>query len=205
MKEAGPIKYKRKKLNLNVKREFQIWLLVRMIGVVLVSTLVAVLILYFYSRQEISASFYSAHIQIRRVSDLLIPVIAAGAFISLLSGIVLALFLPQKIAGPIFRIQKGLETIGKGDLTEHIVLRRNSIFKDLAAEVNTTTTSLRTRVGAVKEIQQELDKLLSTLEAEEARSLLKRQNVALERLKTEAGDESLHVQQCNHPINLILF
>lgn len=188
MKEAGPIKYKRKKLNLNVKREFQIWLLVRMIGVVLVSTLVAVLILYFYSRQEISASFYSAHIQIRRVSDLLIPVIAAGAFISLLSGIVLALFLPQKIAGPIFRIQKGLETIGTGDLTEHIVLRRNSIFKDLAAEVNTTTTSLRTRVDAVKEIQQELDQLLSTLKAEEARSLLKRQKVALESLKTDAGN-----------------
>ena len=188
MEETNPRKYKRKKLNLTVKREFQIWLLLRIIGVIVLSTLVAVVILYFYSRQEISASFYSAHIQIRRVSDLLLPVIAAGAFISLLSGVLLALFLPQKIAGPIFRIQKGLKTIGEGDLTEHIVLRRYSIFQDLAAEVNTTTTSLRARVNAVKELQQELDTLLATLEHEEARALLKRQKEALARLKTEASD-----------------
>src|SRR6056297_3859872 len=84
MEETKSKKYKRKKLNLTVKREFQIWLLLRIIGVIVISTLVAVVILYFYSRQEISASFYSAHIQIRRVSDLLLPVIAAGAFISLL-------------------------------------------------------------------------------------------------------------------------
>lgn len=188
MNETRPVKYKRKKLNLSVKREFQLWLLVRIIGVVVFSTLVAVVILYFYSRQEISANFYSAHIQIRRVSDLLVPVIAAGAFISLLSGIVLSLFLPQKIAGPLFRIQKGLETIGTGDLTEHIVLRRHSIFQDLAAEVNTATTSLCTRVIVVKELQQELDKLLTTLEHEEARLLLKRQEKALSRLQTEKID-----------------
>jgi methyl-accepting chemotaxis protein len=188
MKETKPIKYKRKKLNLSVKSEFQRWLLVRIIGVVVVSTLVAVVILYFYSRQEISASFYSAHIQIRRVSDLLLPVIAAGASISLLSGIILALFLPQKIAGPIFRIQKALETIGTGDLTEHIVLRQHSTFQDLAEAVNDTTTNLRTRVNAVKEIQQELDKLLSDLENEEARSLLIRQKKALARLQTERND-----------------
>src|SRR6056297_4363666 len=167
MEETKSKKYKRKKLNLTVKREFQIWLLLRIIGVIVISTLVAVVILYFYSRQEISASFYSAHIQIRRVSDLLLPVIAAGAFISLLSGIVLALFLPQKIAGPIFRIQKGLETIGTGDLTEHIVLRRNSTFKDLAEAVNTTTANLRVRVDEVKENQEALDSLLSALENKE--------------------------------------
>lgn len=188
MEKTKPIRYKRKKLNLAIKREFQIWLLVRIIGVVIVSTLVAVLILYFYSRQEISESFYSAHIQIRRVSDLLIPVIAVGACISLLSGAALALFLPQKIAGPIFRIQKGLETIGTGDLTEHIVLRRNSTFKDLAEAVNTTTTSLRVRVDDIKEIHGELDRLLSASENEDARPLLDRQKKALERLQTTKSD-----------------
>lgn len=186
MKDSKPIMYKRKKLNLSVKREFQFWLLVRIVGVVIVSTLIAVLILYFYSRQEISASFYSAHIQIRRVSDLLIPVIAAGAFISLLSGIVLALFLPQKIAGPIFRIQKGIETVGKGDLTEHIVLRKNSIFKDLAETVNISTTNLRTQVEEIKDIQRELSEVISVLENAAAGTLLERQREALTRLQTRS-------------------
>ena len=185
-----PVKkqFKRKKLNLSVKREFQMWLLVRIIGVICVSSLVAVLVLYLYSRQEISSTFYSAHIQLRRVSDLLFPVIAAGAFVSLLSGVALAIFLPQKIAGPIYRIQKGLETIGSGDLTEHIVLRKRSIFKDLAAAVNDTTANLRDRVEAVKEIQRELDGIISELKDDEAAAVVARQDAALGRLRTRAED-----------------
>ena len=72
------MKHKRKKLNLQVKRQFQVWLLVRILGTVLLSSGVAALILYFYAHQEVGASFYDAHIKIRRVSDLLIPVVLAG-------------------------------------------------------------------------------------------------------------------------------
>ena len=175
---------RRKKLNLSVNREFQMWLLVRIVGVVIVSSLVAVFILYFYSRQEISSSFYSAHIQIRRVSDLLIPVIAAGAFVSLLSGIALALFLPQKLAGPIYRVQKSLEVIAGGDLTEHVSLRRNDTLMDLAASVNETTTALRVRIQEIKEIQGELDRIMVTLENRHAVDVSARQNAALGRLRT---------------------
>ena len=175
---------KRRKLNLAVKRQFQIWLLARIVGVVVVSSLVAVLILYFYSRQEISSSFYKAHIQIRRVSDLLLPVMAAGAFVSLLSGVILALFLPQKLAGPVFRIQKSLDVIKNGDLTEKIILRRNDTLQDLAGSVNETTADLRSRILEIKEIQRELDKVVGALQHQEASAVLARQNEALGRLRT---------------------
>lgn len=182
-KERG--RHKRKKLNLAVKREFQMWLLVRIVGVVIASTLMAVLILYFYSRQEISSSFYSAHIQIRRVSDLLLPVMAAGAFVSLLSGVILALFLPQKLAGPVYRIQKSLDLIKDGDLTEQIVLRRNDTLQDLADSVNETTAGLRGRIQDIKEIQRELDQVVGALKDQEAAAVSTRQNVALGRLRTD--------------------
>jgi len=185
MEHKGKKRYKRKKLNLGVNRQFQMWLLIRIIGVVIVSSLVAVLILYFYSRREISSSFYTAHIQIRRVSDLLLPVIAAGAFVSLLSGLILAIFLPQKIAGPVFRVQKGLEKIGDGDLTEHVGLRPNDTFKDLADSVNKTTANLRTRIQEIKEIQQELDQIITSLDYKEAVAISARQNDTLDRLRTQ--------------------
>ena len=177
-------RFKRKKLNLAVKREFQMWLLVRILGVVIVSALAAVFILYLYSRQEISTTFYSAHIQLRRVSDLLFPVIAVGGVISLLSGLVLALFLPQKLAGPVYRIQKGLAVIKEGDLTEKIVLRKNDTLKDLAESVNETTASLRERIEEIKVIQKELDQVLETLEHQQAAAVSARQNQALERLRS---------------------
>jgi len=185
MKDQWNKRNRRKKLNLAVKREFQMWLLARIFGVVFVSALAAILILYFYSRQEISSSFYTAHIQIRRISDLLIPVMAAGAFVSLLSGIVLAMFLPQKLAGPIYRIQKSLEVIAGGNLTEHIVLRRNDTLMDLADSVNETTAGLRTKIREIKAIQAELNRMLVSLEHKEALVVSARQDAALEGLRTE--------------------
>jgi methyl-accepting chemotaxis protein len=184
MDNQKKIFYKRKKLNLSVKRQFQMWLLVRILGVVFVSALVAVLILYFYSRQEISSSFYSAHIQIRRVSDLLLPVMAAGAFVSLLGGMVLAVFLPQKIAGPLFRIEKDLEMIRQGDLTCQIRLRKNDTLTELADSVNETTADLRARIQEVKDIQRELDGIIASLEHREAAAVSARQREALERFRT---------------------
>ncbi len=176
--------YKRKKLNMAVKRELQMWLLLRILGVVVVSTLVSVLILYLYSRQEIATTFYSAHIQLRRVSDLLFPVLAAGGVVSLLSGLALALFLPQKIAGPIFRIQKGLSLIQAGDLTEKISLRQNDILTDLADSVNDTTADFRTRMQALKALQKELEQLSESLENDALQKVSRRQGETLEQLKT---------------------
>lgn len=188
MKELKKKGHERKKLNLAVKRDFQLWLLVRIAGVVIVSSLVAVLILYFYSNQEISSSFYSAHIQIRHVSDLLFPVLAAGAIVSLLSGMALALFLPQKVAGPIYRVQRSLTLIGGGDLTERLALRKKDIFEDLADSVNETTISLGVRIEEIKEIQRELAGVIAALEDEAADALLERQNRALSRLRTSRDE-----------------
>ncbi len=135
---------------------FQRWLLVRIVGVTLICSLVAALILFFYARNEITSSFFDAHIKIRRVSDLLLPVVIAGSMVSLLSGIVLSLFLPQKIAGPIFRIEQDLKPIQKGDLTSLIKLREGDVLKELASEVNIATTETRDRVEKSKDALADL-------------------------------------------------
>lgn len=176
--------HKRKIVNLGVKYDFQLWLLIRILGVVLLSTLVAVLILYFYTRQEIAGSFYTAHVQIRRVSDLLIPVMAAGAFVSVLSGILLAVFLPQKIAGPVYRVQKGLEQLAAGNLNDYVKLRRGDAFGDLAESINTASGSLRHRIDELKELQSELEILLADVEHREASALAQRQGELLKYLRT---------------------
>lgn len=150
--------YKRKKLNMAVKREFQRWLLLRIFGVVLLSSLIAVLILYFYTRRELGESFYDAHITIRQVSDLLWLVIAAGGTISLLGGMLLAIFLPQKVAGPIYRIERELESVRRGDLTVQIRLRSGDPLHDLAGSINRTVDVLRVRVQEVQEICDDLEK-----------------------------------------------
>jgi nitrogen fixation/metabolism regulation signal transduction histidine kinase len=141
--EGGGMVHKRKKLNLSVKREFQLWLLIRIIGTILFSSLVAAAVLFFYARQEIGDSFYEAHIRIRHVSDLLIPVVIAGSLVSLISGTILALFLPQKIAGPIFRIEEDLKKIRDGQLDKVIKIRQGDPLQDFADTINNTMAALR--------------------------------------------------------------
>jgi methyl-accepting chemotaxis protein len=160
------MKYKRKKLNLAIKCEFQRWLLVRIFGAVLLSSLVAALVLYFYARKEVGDSFYDAHIAIRHVSDLLWPVIAAGSAVSLISGMFLALFLPQKIAGPLFRIEQDLKKVQGGDLTVAIHLRENDTMKEFVETVNKTIETLRVKIKSVQIGYAELEKSQAPHEAE---------------------------------------
>ena len=136
-------KFKRKKLNLQVKREFQKWLFIRVLGSVILSSLLAGIILYLYAHNEVTESFYDAHVKIRRVSDLLLPVVLAGGFISFVSGTILALFLPQKIAGPLYRIEAGLKDVQEGDLSVQIKIRENDPLHDFVDMINSTITAMR--------------------------------------------------------------
>jgi methyl-accepting chemotaxis protein len=158
---------KRKKLNLNVKREFQMWLLLRIFGTILVSSVIAAIILYFYSRQELRGSFFDAHIKLRRVSDLLLPVIFAGSFVSLFAGTLLAIFLPQKIAGPIFRVEQDLQLVGDGNLTGEIRLRAGDVLHELAETVNDTTANLREIVEEIKKSQSVLETAINENNADD--------------------------------------
>lgn len=177
--------YKRSKLNLKVKREFQKWLLLRILGVVVLSSLVAALLLYFYARQEITGSFYEAHIRIRRVSDLLLPVVLAGTFVSLLSGMLLALFLPQRIAGPIYRIETDLKAVQEGDLTFVIHLRRNDILKDFSSSVNFTVATLRDCMSKIKSNHEELRQAVIEDNHEKIKVSLEQQQQQLDYFKVD--------------------
>ena len=103
--------HKRKKLNLKVKQDFQIWLLIRVMGTVLVAIGTASIILFFYSKSVVDADFLSHAEKIRKISEILPPVLLAASLTSLLAGLLIALFIPQKIAGPIFRVEQDLQQI----------------------------------------------------------------------------------------------
>ncbi|NPA94235.1 MAG: methyl-accepting chemotaxis protein [Thermodesulfobacteria bacterium] len=180
---SHPEKQARKRLNLAVKRQLQKWLLIRIGGIILICSMVAALILYLYSRQEISSSFWEAHIQIRRVSDLLFPVLVAGTAVSALAGFILAIFLPQKIAGPIFRIEQDLRVVREGDLTKKIQLREDDILQELAGEINQTTEFFRQQTAKIQQEYATVEELGRSHSSTELINALERMKDVLFRLK----------------------
>lgn len=174
----------RKKLNLQVKREFQRWLLTKVLVTVFISAVIAACILYFYARQEIVGSFFDAHIKLRRVSDLLFPVVMAGSVVSLIAGGLLALFLPQRIAGPIYRIEKGLGQVEDGDLTTRIQLRTEDTLQDFAENVTQTVGAIREQVQKLKDCSAQLEEAIGCGDQELVAQLLEKQKRLYATLKT---------------------
>ena len=174
----------RKKLNLKVKQDFQVWLLIRIMGAILVSIGIASIILYFYSRTVVDADFLSHSLKVRKISEVLLPVMLAASLTSIVAGLLIALFLPQKIAGPIFRVEQDLQKIREGDLTKKITLRCNDILKELAENVNMTVADLRRMLQSAKEVQSDLETKLADVDSEEIKGLLDQQKANLDKFTT---------------------
>jgi len=171
---------KRKKLNLKVKQDFQIWLLTRILGTVLLTIGMSSILIYLYAQGQIAADF----LNVKKLSEILLPFLLVSSLTSIVAGMLLALFLPQKIAGPIFRIEQDLQKVREGDLTKKVTLRYHDIMKELAERVNVTVADIRYLLRDTKEVQANLEVKLSDVESEEIKGLLDQQRSNLERFKT---------------------
>lgn len=176
------VENKRKKLNLGVMREFQQWLFLRIFAAIAFGALIGVLILYMYARYEVGA--LTGTVKIVRVSDLLVPVATAGGLVSIISGALLALFIPQKIAGPIYRLEKNLQALQAGDLTVTTTLRSGDILQDFASSMNHTVQSCRTKIVEIKELHGGLRELLSQNDLERLALQLDKEKEILDRFRT---------------------
>lgn len=166
--------HRRKKVNLSVKKDLQVWILKRIAGVVLLSIVLALIILYVFSRRSIGTTFHMAHLRIQYVSDLLLPVILASGGICFLAGLVFALFFPQRIAGPVYRMEDGLMRIARGEFDHVFKLRRTDRFQSLAEAANQAFGRVRSEFREVADGLQEVEATLERGDTTAAREKIVR-------------------------------
>ncbi len=159
------VKERRKSINFTIKRRMQLRLLVRVMAVVLVSLGLVTVFFYLYADQEVGGSFKQFHINARIFLDFLLPAVIVAFFMGLIAAIGLAVFIPHKIAGPLYRIEKDLEDkVGSGDLTVNFTMRKGDEVGDLVGSINVMIERLRIKMGEVQGLTEEL-KSLSQKEA----------------------------------------
>ena len=176
--------HKRKKLNLKIKQDFQVWLLMRIMATALLTVCMASVVLYYYSKTVVDGDYLSHVIKVRKISEVLLPVIIVASIASVFVGLMLALFLPQKIAGPIFRIEQDLEVIRTGDLTKIVNLRHADILKELAQSVNMAVQDIRTMINDVKESNSDLEVRITQDDSAEIKEAIEKQKKCLDKLIT---------------------
>jgi len=180
-------KHRRKLLNYSVKSGLQIRLLLKVLSIVAVGVGLMAVVFYFYSNREITESYRQFHIHAKNFLDYLLPAVILSLVLAFLCAIAITLFFPQKIAGPLYRIERDLkEKVGNGDLTVRFILRKGDDVKDLAEAINISLERLRDKVKMIQQPAKELESVITDMQGKvdkEIERLTKEINRALQEFR----------------------
>ena len=182
-------KYKRKLLNFSINRNMQFRMIGKICLILFVSQLLSGLIFFYFSNQEITASFQMFHIKARNFLDFLWPVVFASVLISAIVGFLASLFFPKPIAGGLYRIEEDLKKASTGDLTVQIKLRGGDQVEPVASQINHLLADHRDRVGMAQQALSDLDALCesdSRLDIDALAAVRKQLSASIDGLKISA-------------------
>lgn len=154
-----------------VKRAFKLKFGLELCVLTIAGMLAVTLFLYFVTSKDLGDSYGRAIYTIYDLKIRIFPLIFASfysIFVLTLVTIAIALisvFFSHRIAGPIFRIEKSLELIGKGDLTVNTKFRGKDQLTGLADEINDMVRALNHSVRNSRDALFELQRCEERLEA----------------------------------------
>lgn len=100
--------------------------------------------------------------------------------------VVATIYLSHRIAGPVYRLERELREIDKGDLSRRIILRKNDDLKKLANEINNVMNRMDIHVSTIRSYIITLqDSLEQFKKAEDPRAFLDKWGSTLEKASKE--------------------
>lgn len=136
-----------------IKKKFQLDFMLKFSLILLFGIALSTLLLLFLSKGTLTSTYAASGLQIQATGSAIMPIVVLTNLITAgvicLFAIVVMLFISHKIAGPLFRFEKDIERVSKGDLTVHINLREKDQFKDMARALNQMIDSLSSKVAFV--------------------------------------------------------
>ncbi len=166
-----------KRRNYFIRKDFQGKFVLRFFLTILIGAVIFTVIFSLFSAHTITVTYDDATLKIDKTPRALFTEIvrAYGVYIFLLGlGISLvSLFLSHRIAGPIYRLEKTMEEIARGNLSLKITLRRKDELKELATAMNGMIGILSGQIRDIKDraglVEDEVFKLLEKLKDETAK------------------------------------
>jgi len=159
----SPNRYPYKRRHYFIKKGFQFRFILKFCLIILVGVIFSTGLLFLFSQGTLTSSFQQSRLVIKNTASAILSTVIYTNLITLglitLATIVVTVFISHKIAGPMFRFEKELKEIGKGDLTKNIRLRKKDQITEIAVSFNETIASLHEKVFA---IQSDVEHLLES-------------------------------------------
>lgn len=151
-----------------IKKGFQFHFILKFCLLLLAGVILSTALLFFFNQDTLTSSFQNSRLEIKSTAMSILPALLYTNLITLLivsaATIAVTLFVSHKIAGPMFRIEKGLAEAGGGDLTHRINFRKKDQMQVLADSFNIMTASLADKISGIDAEVQGLEKLAGELD-----------------------------------------
>lgn len=158
-KPKTEIKWRRR--NYFIKKGFQARFILRFILVIFLGIMVSSGIVYYLTSKKIEEAYYRSHIKIASTGEIVYPIIFTANIITLsmiiIITIVITLLISHKIAGPLYRIEKSIHEIGKGNLSFKIYLRAKDELITLAEIFNNMIAKLKGKIEKIQDAANYMD------------------------------------------------
>ena len=130
-----------------IDKKFQLTFIMKFSAVVILSSLVIGALIFYLSRNSTTVAIENTRVFVKPTSDFILPqlVITVIAVSVVFSAVlfVMALIATHRIAGPLYRLRKEIDSFSGGDLTSAFIIRDKDQLKELAKSLNDMGTVLR--------------------------------------------------------------
>lgn len=143
-----------KRRNYFIDKSFQAKFIFKFCLIVVIASLLLTALLFYFSQDSTTVAIENTRVTVKSTADFMLPVFIQTVAIvfaaAALTVLLLSLFVSHKIAGPLYRIRKEIDALGKGDFSRNFNLRRKDQLKDLATSLNQMCNSLKNRHLGIK-------------------------------------------------------
>lgn len=158
-----------------INKQFQIKFIIKVYLAVFITIATVGLFLFYLNDKTLSHSAYQQVLNMRSARDMLLPTILSISAITAIVALVIIIFKvileSHKIAGPIYRFEKAFETVGYGDLTASVKLRKKDEMQDLSEKFNAMLSCLNSNIVKSKKTVKKLREV-TALKDEENKEIL---------------------------------
>lgn len=145
--------------NYFIKKAYQTRFIIIFVALLVLEALLISALFLHMSGDTLTTGYSGSHFIIEKTSTFFVISFAIIIFVVAaamgLAGILLFLFLSHRIAGPLFRFEKTLEEVSKGDLSQRINLRKTDQLKKLQDAFNKAMESLDNHAKEAKKSLEE--------------------------------------------------
>ncbi len=131
-----------------------------LVGIELIFLILLVIsgaIFYLIANRNLTTTYFQAHLHIKNMLEILIPLLIAINLVGLIIGAVLTLFYTHRIAGPVYRLCRILRQAGQGNLAQAVNFRKDDELKELDKATTEMLTALNQRVQKLRTIATEVN------------------------------------------------